>query len=65
MNNPNEFYSNYFQSLLEGEKRSRRKIEKRRLSVFSNNIIYSPKASKLRREKSKGVKKEKSLLSDT
>ena len=65
LNNPNEFYSNYFQSLLEGEKRSRRKIEKRRLSVFSNNIIYSPKASKLRREKSKGVKKEKSLLSDT
>ena len=54
LNNPNEFYSNYIQSLLEGEKKSRGKFN-----------IHSPKSSKLRRERTKGVKKVKSLLSDT
>ena len=37
LNNPDEFYSNYFQSLLEGEKVNLGKNEKKRLSIFINN----------------------------
>jgi hypothetical protein len=78
LNNPDEFYSNYFQSLLEGEKANLGKNEKKRLSIFINNnhnfsihnntsnilnnSISSPKMVRLKREKTKIGKKNKSMM---
>ena len=82
LNNPDAFYSNYFQSLLESSKVNKGKNEKRRLSIFVNslhnnssflnnnsinnnaltNSISSPKITRLKREKTKVNKKNKSMM---
>ena len=53
LNNPDEFYSNYFQSLLEGEKKNMDKDEKKRFSSLADSIILSPKHNKINRVKTK------------
>ena len=55
LNNPDEFYSNYFQSILKGEKKNMDEIEKKKFSMISENI--SPKHNKFNRVKTKVVKK--------
>ena len=59
LNNPDEFYSNYFQSLLEGEKKIKDKSDNKLFSIIEdNNIILakSNKSNKLNRVKTKAPK---------
>lgn len=55
LNNPDEFYSNYFQSILEEEKKNMDEIEKKKFSMISENL--SPRHNKFNRVKIKLVKK--------
>ena len=55
LNNADEFYSNYFQSILEEEKKNMDEIEKKKFSMISENL--SPRHNKFNRVKIKLVKK--------
>ena len=55
LNNADEFYSNYFQSILEEEKKNMNEIEKKKFSMISENL--SPRHNKFNRVKIKLVKK--------
>ena len=57
LNNPDEFYSNYFQKLLKRKKKNMGKEDKKRFSIIADNIICSPKNNKFKRVKTKCVKK--------
>ena len=61
LNNPDQFYSNYFQSLIEGEKKNMGENEKKKFSIVADNIISTPKNNKFHRVKTKVVKRQ-SLL---
>ena len=61
LNNPDQFYSNYFQSLIEGEKKNMGENEKKKFSIVADSIISTPKINKFNRVKTKLVKRQ-SLL---